>query len=50
MSPCFENVFIFFALHGGFLHITSFIEMIQALFFQELKVHGVVDVCPNFLN
>ena len=25
---CFENVSIFFALHGGFLHITPFIGML----------------------
>ena len=39
----------FFPLHRGFLHITSFIGMLQALFFQEFKVHGFMDVCVNFL-
>ena len=41
---CFENILIFFALHGDFVHITSFIRMLQASFFQEFKIHGFVDV------
>ena len=40
----------FFVLHGGFLHITSFIGMLHAVFFQEFKVHGFMDVCATFLN
>ena len=47
---CFENVLFFLALRGGFLHITSFIGMLQALFFQEFKVHGFMDECAKFLN
>ena len=50
MSPCFENILFLFALHGGFLHTTSFIEIIQALMFQVFKVHGFVDVCAKFLK
>ena len=45
MSLCFENILIFFAFHGGFLQVISFIEIIQALIFQVFKVHGFVDVC-----
>ena len=52
--PGYESLFwkciSFFAFHGGFLHITSFIEMIQTLIFQLFKVHGFVDVCAKFLN
>ena len=40
----------FFALYGGFVHVTSIIGVIQALFFQEFKVHGFVDVSAKFLN
>ena len=40
----------FFALHGGFLHITSFIGILQGSFFQRFKVHGFMDVCAKFLN
>ena len=40
----------FFALHGGFLHITSFIGILQGSFFQGFKVHGFMDVCARFLN
>ena len=46
---CSENILIF-PLHGGFLHITSFIGMLQALFLQIFKVHGFMDVYANFLN
>ena len=52
--PGYESLFSkcldFFALRGGFLHITSFIGMIKALFFQGFKVHGFVDVCAKFLS
>ena len=40
----------FFALYRDFLHITSFIGMLQASFFQEFKVHGFMDVCTKFLR
>ena len=46
---CSENVSIFF-LHGGFLHINSFIGMLQALFFQIFKVHGFMDTYVKFRN
>ena len=46
---CSEDVLIF-PFHGGFLHMTSFIGMLQALFFQIFKVHGFIDVHVKFLN
>ena len=48
MSPFVLKMYRFFLLHGGFLHITSFIEMLQALFFQIFKVHGFMNVRVNF--
>ena len=50
MSPFVLKIYRFFALHGGFLHITSFIGILQALFSQEFKVHGFMDVCAKLLN
>ena len=38
----------FFAVHGGFLHVTLFIEITQALIFQVFKVHGLCPCVPNF--
>ena len=32
------------------MHITLFIEMLQASFFEEFKVHGFIDLCAEFLN
>ena len=46
----FRKYIEFFALHRSFLHITSFIEMIQALIFQVFKVHEFVGACAKFLN
>ena len=47
----FESVLIFFALQGGFLHITSFIiGILQALFFREFRGGGCMGVCAKFLN
>ena len=46
---CFENVFTSFALHRGFVHITSFIEMLQGLFFQEFNFMDLWMCVPNFL-
>ena len=41
----------FFALHGGFLHITSFIiGMLQALFFRKFRGGGCMGVCAKFFN
>ena len=37
------------AYYRRFLHITSFIGMLQALFLQEFKVHRFMDVCAKFL-
>ena len=40
----------FFALHGDFLHMISFIGMLQASFVQEFKVCVFKNVCLlNFL-
>ena len=39
----------FFALHGGFLHITPFIEMIQAWIFQVFEVMDLWTCVPSFL-
>ena len=37
MIPFVLQIYDFFALHGGFLYITSFIGMLHELFFQEFK-------------
>ena len=41
---------VFFVLHGNFLHIISFIRMLQALFFQEVNDHGFIFVCAKYNN
>ena len=47
----FWNCIDFFALHGGFLHITSFIiGMLQALFFRKFRGGGCMGVCAKFFN
>ena len=38
----------FFVLHRGFLHMTLFLGMLQALFFQEFEVSGFMDVCASY--
>ena len=46
---CLENVLIFFPLQR-FLNTTSFIGMLQALFFQESELHGFMDVPVKFFS
>ena len=46
---CLENVLIFFPSQR-FLNITSFIGMLQALFFEESELHGFMDVPVKFFS
>ena len=48
-TPLFWICIDIIAFYRRFLHITSLIGMLQALFLQEFKVHRLMDVCDKFL-